>query len=52
MGKIDFQAGGSGMAANDTAGEMVFYTTADGANTLASSLVPVMWRVPDNITID
>jgi len=31
MGKIDFQAGGSGMAENDTAGEMVFYTTPDGS---------------------
>jgi len=28
------------------------FTTADGANTLAAALVPVMWRVPDNITID
>ena len=31
MGKIDFQAGGSGMGNNDTAGEMVFYTTPDGS---------------------
>tara|TARA_R110000851_G_scaffold17552_4_gene55521 strand:+ start:48 stop:842 length:795 start_codon:yes stop_codon:yes gene_type:complete len=28
------------------------FTTAEGANTRASALVPVMWRVPDNITID
>jgi len=37
MGKIDFQAGGSGMAENDTAGEMVFYTTADGSGGSGSS---------------
>jgi len=37
MGKIDFQAGGSGMAENDTAGEMVFYTTADGSGGGGSS---------------
>ena len=30
-GKIDFQMGGSGIGENDTAGEMVFYTTADGS---------------------
>ena len=28
------------------------FTTADGASTDASLLVPVMWFVPDNITID
>jgi len=37
MGKIDFQAGGSGMAENDTAGEMVFYTTPDGSGGSGSS---------------
>ena len=37
MGKIDFQAGGSGMAENDTAGEMVFYTTPDGSGGGGSS---------------
>ena len=37
MGKIDFQAGGSGMAENDTAGEMVFYTTEDGSGGSGSS---------------
>ena len=29
-GKIDFQMGGAGINPNDTAGEMVFYTTTDG----------------------
>ena len=28
------------------------FTTADGANTDASLIVPCMWLVPDNITID
>ena len=28
------------------------FTTADGANTDASLVVPVLWFVPDNITID
>jgi len=28
------------------------FTTAEGSNTRASSLVPVLWRVHDNITID
>ena len=28
------------------------FTTADGSNTLASDLVPVMWRLPDAISID
>ena len=28
------------------------FTTADGANTDASLLVPLMWYVPDNISID
>ena len=28
------------------------FTTADGNSTRASDLVPVMWRVPDDITID
>tara|TARA_R100001594_G_scaffold150615_1_gene212732 strand:+ start:217 stop:1011 length:795 start_codon:yes stop_codon:yes gene_type:complete len=28
------------------------FTTADGVNTDASLLVPMMWLVPDNITID
>ena len=37
MGKIDFQAGGSGMAENDTAGEMVFYITPDGSGGSGSS---------------
>jgi len=36
-GKIDFQMGGSGIGENDTAGEMVFYTTADGSGGGGSS---------------
>ena len=37
MGKIDFQAGGAGMGQDDTAGEMVFYTTPDGSGGNGSS---------------
>ena len=36
-GKIDFQMGGSGIGENDTAGEMVFYTTPDGSGGSGSS---------------